>query len=464
MKRSISMILTVILLAVAVLSSSAFTLQGSRTYQSADSSGAYFISFSGSHADVTRYASDTVSVGLNLSCKISGVCAYHGKAVMFCDNTDNNQLIVYVYYIDSDVLDSFAINGAKLYDDTDFCCDDEGIYIENYRDKSELTAYSYYGNLINRYRLNQRISSLSSGYDSGVYAVSNKTLYRLSDGGLTAITGKEVEPPLFPVSSDILISDYGRVYVMDGNRIIRSFSTDSRFGTAGACVIGNRLYSPYGSVINGYDISDGSKDSTYRLSFDVSLLYADGGSMIAVGNTTYTSLSPGDFIELNQPEDPMSPGSDNGSSGGSRNSSGNDNRSVFDGDLSDISSNVYQVDFSRYFISGISPETTVSQFKKNMRYDGRSVALYRDGDLKTSGNVGTAMTAVFSSDSGSVTFELSVNGDLTGEGNCNSRDVYTLLDYLIGAADFNGVYSLAADLSGDGTVDAVDAAMMKRIG
>ena len=99
-----------------------------------------------------------------------------------------------------------------------------------------------------------------------------------------------------------------------------------------------------------------------------------------------------------------------------------------------------------------------------MRYDDRSVALYRDGDLKTSGNVGTAMTAVFSSDSGSVTFELSVNGDLTGEGNCNSRDVYTLLDYLIGAADFNGVYSLAADLSGDGTVDAVDAAMMKRIG
>ena len=72
------------------------------------------------------------------------------------------------------------------------------------------------------------------------------------------------------------------------------------------------------------------------------------------------------------------------------------------------------------------------------------------------------MTAVFSSGGNEFTFELSVNGDLTGEGNSNSRDVNLLLDYLIGAAYFNGVYTVAADLSNDGRIDAVDVALMKR--
>ena len=460
MKRSLCLFLASVLLVVAVLSSSAFTLQGSRTYQSADSSGAYVISFSGSHADVTRYASDAISIGLNVSYKISGVCAYHEKVVLICDDSNNNQLIVYIYYLDSDVLDSFAIYGARLNNDSDFCCDDNAIYIENYRDNRELTAYSYSGNLIKRYRFDQRSDALCSGYDSGVYAVSDNTLYRLYGGGFTAVSGEDVDPPLSPAASDVIVSDYGVVYVLNGSRITRTFPVDSRFGAASACVIGDRLYCPDGSVINGYDITNGDKESSCRLNFDASLVYADGGSLIAVVSNTYTSVSPGDLIELTQPDDQVSSGSGSGSSAGSSEK----NNNAGGAELSDISSDVYRVDYSRYYISGISPETTVYQFKNNMHYNGWTVSLYRDGALKTSGYVGTANTAVFVSGSNSVTFELSVNGDLTGEGNSNSRDVCTLLDYLIGAADFNGVYLSAADLSGDGTVNAVDAALLKRIG
>lgn len=461
MKRFLCMLLAAILLVAVVLSSSAFTLQSSRTYQSADNSGAYNISFSGSHADIYRYSSDTFSVGLNLSYKISGVCAYHEKVVMFCDDTPNNQLIVYIYYLDTDMLDSFAIYGARLYNDTDFCCDDNAVYIENHRDNAEMIAYSYTGNLISRYRFVQRITSMCSGYDSGVCAVADNTIYRLSAGSFTAVSGAEVEPPLFPASSDIFVSEYGHVYVLNGNRITASFSVESRFGTVSACVIDGRLYHPCGSSVNGYDIESGEKVSSYRLSFEASLLYTDGGSMIAVGSNTYTAVSPGDFIELNHPDDPADHDGNNDFSGSYHSENG---KNTDDAELSAISSDVYTVDYGRYYISGISPETTVSRFKDNMDYDGWSVALYRDGDLKTSGHVGTAMTAVFTSGSGSVTFELSVNGDLTGEGNCNSRDVYVLLDYLIGAADFNGVYTISADLSGDSKVDAVDAAMIKRIG
>ena len=96
-----------------------------------------------------------------------------------------------------------------------------------------------------------------------------------------------------------------------------------------------------------------------------------------------------------------------------------------------------------------------------MRCDGYTLTLYRDNTLKKSGNVGTAMTAVFSSDKSNYTYELAVTGDITGEGNRNSRDMNTLLDYLCGAADFNGVYTVAADVNHDNKVDICDAAELK---
>ena len=98
-----------------------------------------------------------------------------------------------------------------------------------------------------------------------------------------------------------------------------------------------------------------------------------------------------------------------------------------------------------------------------MSYDGYSLTIYRGNTVKKSGNIGTAMTAVFESDEFIYTYELAINGDITGEGSCNSRDLNTLMDYLIGASDFNGVYMLAADVTNDNKVDVCDAAKLKSI-
>ena len=140
MKRSLCLIMAIVALQIAVFTSSAFTVQSSRVYRSADSSGAYVVSFNGSHVDITRYTADSVSAGLNLSYTVSGVCAYHGKIVVFCNDTAHNYLIVYVYYLDTDMLDSFAIYDQKLNNDTDFCCDDNAIYIENHRNNSTFST------------------------------------------------------------------------------------------------------------------------------------------------------------------------------------------------------------------------------------------------------------------------------------------------------------------------------------
>ena len=98
-----------------------------------------------------------------------------------------------------------------------------------------------------------------------------------------------------------------------------------------------------------------------------------------------------------------------------------------------------------------------------MKYDGYSVKLLRDSKQIKAGNVGTAMTAVFEGETGSYTFELGVIGDITGEGSVNKRDMYELMDLLLGSISFNGVYSCAADIDGSDTVDARDLALLARM-
>ena len=456
MKKIICLILSLVMILLAVFTSSAFTLQKSGVYKSADDSGAYVIHFSGTHADIQKYTSQNDSIGLNLSYTISAVCTYNDKVVLFCSDIKNNQLIVYVYDFNTEVTDSFAIYGAKIYNNTDFCCTDSGIYIENSQDERELKAYSYSGSVIGNYHFDEEITSVFGGYRSGVFAVSGDTLYSLSGNKFTEVSGTSVEPPLFHAGSDVIASAYGKVYVLSKNRVIDTFTVDTDYSASSASVIGNRLYYSDGSTIYGYDIDTGKKVSYFKVPFTVRLLYGDTNGITAVGDNSYTTIRTSDFTEIRNSEN--NNGDDDNTDNHPNGSQTNGNHTALK-----ITSDIYRIDWENYYISGIAPDTTVAEFKKNMNYDGYTLTIYRDNSVKKSGNVGTAMTAVFTFENTSYTFELSVEGDITGEGNRNSRDLTLLMDYLIGAADFNGVYSLAADISADGVVDVVDAAVLKSL-
>lgn len=450
------MVLSVMFAVLAALSATAFTTQSSRTFSCADSSGAYVVSFSGKHADIVRYAAQTTSAAVDLFYRVSAVCADHGRVVFFCDDSDNDQLIVYIYTLDTDTLDSFSIYGAKLIGSTDFACDTNAVYLENHRDSHELKAYSYSGSLLNTYRFGEEITAVFSGYRSGVYAVGGESLYTLSGNGFSAVDGASIETPLFPAGSDAVASVYGDVYLLDGDRITDVFTVDTDYRAVSACVIGGTLYYPCGNTINAYDTDTGDKVGYYKCSDSVGVVYADGNDILVVSDTACMTVGTNAFTSLRKPDAPSN--QDDASDTSIDKSDSNNAISVLK-----ITSEVYQVDDRYYRISGIPPETTVAQFKRNMHYDGYTLTICRDDIEKKSGNVGTAMTAVFTADSGSVTYELAVDGDLSGEGSRNSRDLTILMDYLIGAADFNGVYEIAADLSKDGTVNVTDLALLKRL-
>lgn len=460
MKRILSLLLVIFCIPGFSLSFSAFTTQSSGVCQCADDTGAYAVRFSGKRADITRYASRSYDYWVEVSDTICAACAYRGKVVLFCPDYNNNRLIVYVYYMDDDVLDSFGVSGAKLLNGTDFACDDTAIYLENYRDNSELLAYSYSGAPLDRYRFDYEITALCGGYHSGMAAVSGESLYQLEANGFSKVGGASVCAPLFSAESDVLVSACGQAYLLDGKRITDTFSVDTDHHAWSACVIGDTLYYPCGDTVYGYELDSGEKTCYYRTNGAAKLLYADSNCVTAVGDSLYINIGRDDFTRLNLTDHSSASASGNIVSG-----SGNPNpsaRGSSAGAASGISSDVYHIDWERYCIDGIPPGTSAAAFLSHMRYSGYTASLYRDGALKKSGNTGTAMTAVFESDNESVAFELAVDGDLTGEGNRNARDLNVLLDYLIGSTDFNGVYEIAADLSGDGTVDVTDAALLKR--
>ena len=467
MKRLLCIILCVILFVCTAFPTSAHTPQNSRTYQSADDTGVYAVRFNGKHADITRYASHTLSAYVDVSLPIHAVCAYRGKIILLCDDAKRSQVSVYIYYLDTDVLDGFVINNAKLYQNIDFACDNGTIYIENSRDHHEILAYSYEGSLLGRYSFNSEVNAICGGYRSGIYVVSGDTLYTLSSGRFKAFSGDSVETPLFPADSRTFVSGYGNVYTVNEGRVTHRFNVDTDNDVTSACVIGNTLYYPNGKTINAYDLDTGEKIAYYQTSGQVISVYTDGYSVVAVSDSASVSIEQSDFTSLKeQDDDSEDTGSADGEdhrndSQGSKEAHDTGNADQKRAESSSITSNTYQVDSTRYYISGISPQTTVAAFKKNMDYEGYTLTIYRGNAVKKSGNVGTSMTAVFDSDEYIYTYELAVTGDITGEGNRNSRDLNTLMDYMIGSADFNGVYMLAADASNDGKVDVCDVAILK---
>ena len=469
MKKNLCFVLTALLLILSAVPFSVNAAQSSNRFIGTDHSGAYIVSFSGKSATVTRYSSGYVSYDLQLKYNVNKACAFDGKVVLFCNDSQNNQLVVYVYYMNNDVLDSFSIYGAYLYGNTEVCCDNDCIYIVNHNNLKELKRFSYTGNRLKSYSFNDVISYTVSAYDAGVYVISDDQLYHIDGDSCTTISGASVKGPLFPADHEYFATAFGKIYFLNGNTIESAFDVDYNGQACSSCVIGNCIYYPNGSVINGYDLYSGQKVCYYNNAFDASLIYAEGDSVTAVNTQSGSSFKiyRDSFTEIrtngnNQAENNSSGGSGSGNRSNGSNGSGSQSGSA-NASRSGISSDVYKIDFNNYYISGISSGTTVAAFRSNIRYDGYSLSVYRNSSIKKSGSVGTGMTAVFEANNGdTVNFELSVVGDLSGEGNENSRDLNILLDHLIGEASFNGVYTLSADLSGDGSVDLVDAVMMKR--
>lgn len=418
--------------------------------------GTYLINYYGVDCHIEKLCPDTLGSDLRFNHTIADVGVFNDTVVVLCNDTDNHQLEVYTYRTDTDVLDSFAVDGILYYGARGFFYDGSGIFLTSEKHSNVIDCYGASGKLTDSAAFNSSITQIGVDYGGNLFAVSGGMIYRWNNHHFTLLADSAVSVPITFASERYFTDAVGKCYEISNSRCIKRMQFEADYGKYSACLINNTYYYPSGKKIIGYSLSSGEKISIITLDYAVLSLYAYKGNVWAVcknGSPIICRISPDEFTGLKQKNIQQ------GNHSAVSQETFSDDRS---NDTSQISSDVYHIDYETYSISQISVGTTPAQFKQNIRYDGYSVVFYRDGKVIKSGNCGTAMTVVFENGSTTYTFVLSVVGDITGEGNVNDRDVTLFMDYLIGTAHFDGIYLISADVSGDGETDVRDLAAMYR--
>ena len=127
-----------------------------------------------------------------------------------------------------------------------------------------------------------------------------------------------------------------------------------------------------------------------------------------------------------------------------------------------VNGNDGNLDFKDYKLHGkyifVEKGTTVARFKNSISYPGY-IAVFS----KASGNIGTNNTVTFEKSGKKHTYIFIVLGDLTGEGNANSRDLYAMFGHLLNENQLLSPFTISADLNGDNKISNIDLVMLARM-
>lgn len=451
-KRLISFFLTVVTALTFSLSADAYQRFSFSGYHAANTSfvhagsDVWLLSFEKKNVFFDNLSS-SASFSLSLEYEVITCCLSGGMAYAVCDDTENAQLVVYAYSIADDVLDSFSVAGYTAVRKP-LLAFGGGFYLQSQKETNVITRYSLGGKKEFSYRFDVAVSQIIPDFSSRVYAVSNRRLYRLDDSGAEALSGDTMTFPVSFLSDDIVADAAGGVFRLNGLTLTKLFSVDSTGEAGTAALFDGYVYVASGNTVTGYSVGSGEKERYLMFDEEVLALSVDSQKIYVLTAREGVSVNEVDAREfLDIPHD-VANGDTN-----------RDDNAVSPGV---ISSSRYSVNLETLKITGIPAHTTVAQFKKNLSFDGYDVTVFRGEKEVKSGDLGTAMTARFSGENTYV-FELSVIGDLTGEGNVNSRDMKLLMKYVLKTAHFDGVYFTAADLNGDERLDSMDMAMLMRI-
>ncbi|MDO4730964.1 MAG: dockerin type I repeat-containing protein [Clostridia bacterium] len=148
-------------------------------------------------------------------------------------------------------------------------------------------------------------------------------------------------------------------------------------------------------------------------------------------------------------------------SSSSQDESSSENESV--SEYSELDSDIYTIDTDRKFILGVQSATTIAMMKNHLNCKN-PIFYDQSGDVVKSGKVGTGfLVKPNENDSDDDCFTIILYGDLTGEGNINSRDLTLIIEYVLQGSELEPYRKEAADLNCDGVVDEIDIACLNNM-
>ncbi len=123
-------------------------------------------------------------------------------------------------------------------------------------------------------------------------------------------------------------------------------------------------------------------------------------------------------------------------------------------------SDVYKIDT---YVTGVLPQTKVSDFLTGIKATGCTVKVLTAAGAENSGVVGTGnKLAVYVNDALVVTKEIVVRGDISGDGNITIADLVRVNRHTLKISVLSGVQLAAADVNSNGSVNIQDLVLINR--
>lgn len=385
------------------------------------------------------------NISLTLDNTVDAFSLCDDTLVIVCNKDSSMQKEIFLYHIETDIFESFNI----VYDPN--AMDDFILYDNSYvyvpLSNGKIKQYSTRGKLVNTYDTNSQITSLSLNYDGVVYATSYKYVYTISNNQISVISTDYSLPHIRFIDDNIFVDKYGGFYKINSSQIDKIASYNSDFTELSGGICNNYAITFCYDTVYALNITTKKLEKQLKFDSNISQLFSLDDKIFVL---TYLGATPfvmdinfSDLINIPQQNNNL-------------NNTATTNT---------ISSNKYTIDFENSIIADIKPATTVAQFKKNLSCSGFDVKLYKynkDTQL-TSGAIGTGTTATFVSDKTTYKFTLTIKGDITGEGNINSRDKSIMFKHILGNAPLDSVFLNACDIDTNENINICDIILLLRL-
>lgn len=340
---------------------------------------------------------------------------FTNKYSVYSLNTDNGNVRKTSFNDENFRTDSFSVSDNCVYY---IKTDSAYVYVACVNLSSDKKTKITFGQNVNEV-FNNNGKSYARLYDGSICKLSQTSSTCVANAGeFRNISNVGINKVINEDGFVVSLSDNSRVYV-----------SNAEFGKVSAS--DNKVF----SVVN-YHLSRKTSDKTQSVSIPdtaKAVVSYKNQCGVLLDNGTVQVYESSDFDEKKT--------ADNNNHSDSSNS---DNQAV----ISDYI-------FSDGIIYGVYSGETVADFKAKTSAD----AVYKsDGSVAKSGKLKTGFTTVMNSK----TYTIAVCGDVTGEGNVNSKDVTLLQKHLCGNAKLSGAFLKAADFNLDGKVDNRDLVLISR--
>lgn len=436
MKRLISLLTAVILIScVSICKSRAYEEYNlsdlancSGIKSDSNSRGGYLCAFSGNTVFSAKLVPDFSSYNFTVNGHIKGVSqsgkytyalvledTFTNKYSVYSLNTDNGNVFQSTFSNENFRTDSFSVSDNCIYY---IKTDSAYAYVACVNLSSDKKTKITFGQNVNEV-FNNNGKSYARLYDGSVC--------RLSQASSACVANTGEFRNIANVGINKVINQDGFIVSLSDNS--REYVSNAEFGKVSAS--DNKVF----SVVN-YHLSRKTSDKTQSVSIPdtaKAVVSYKNQCGVLLDNGTVQVYESSDFDEKKT--------ADNNNHSDLSNS---DNQAV----ISDYI-------FSDGIIYGVYSGETVADFKAKTSAD----AVYKsDGSVAKSGKLKTGFTTVMNSK----TYTIAVCGDVTGEGNVNSKDVTLLQKHLCGNAKLSGAFLKAADFNLDGKVDNRDLVLISR--